>query len=167
MGLITSTILAGVTAAAGFMQARNAKQAGETQAKQIEAENRNRELETAEALRRERIKASRTISSIRARLANTGADTNQGAPLAILGENVANIELSFADAARRSSMQTTSATAAAAQSRYAGNQAFMGGLLSTAGNLASNAAGIGTQYDKEVYTGRRPDTLNLYPTRKS
>jgi hypothetical protein len=149
------------------MQAKNAKDAAEAQADQIKRTNDNRELETAEQLRRERIKSDRTLSAIRARLASSGTDTNQGAPLAILGENVANIELSFADAARQSSIATTNANAAAAQTLYAGKQAYIGGLLSTAGQAAGSAATIGKDYTDDVWQGKRPDTFNLYPTRRA
>lgn len=148
MGVITTAILAGVAVAGGVMKAKNAKQAGDAEAKRITNENNNREAETAEQLRRERIKSDRTISSIRARLATTGTDTNQGAPLAILGENVANIELGFADAARSNTIATQNANAAAAQAKYAGNQAFIGGLLSTAGQAeGSVATGYGQYKD--------------------
>lgn len=168
MAAITTAILAAGTAIGTglqIMQARNAKEAGKIQAKQIKAEQNNAELETAEAMKRQRIASQRHLSSLRARLAATGTVTTQGTPLAILGENVANIETSFQDAARRSAMQFASMDAAAKNAKWQGNQAYTAGMISAGGTLASGIGQTFNSYSKGVYDGQIKDTFNIYPRR--
>lgn len=168
MAAITTAILAGATAlTAGLqiMQARNAKEAGQIQAKQIKAEQNNAELEAAEAMKRQRIASQRHLSSLRARLSATGTVTTQGTPLAILGENVANIELGFQDAARRSAMQSASMAAAASNAKWQGSQAQTAGIISAGGTLANGIGQTFNNYSQGVYNGQIKDTFGLYPLR--
>lgn len=173
MAGITATVLTSLSLAAaatsaysGISQAQAAKAAGNAQNKAAEAEAKNQELQNAEAMKRERMKSARTLSTIRARLANTGSVTDQGTPLAILGENVGNIELSFQDAARSNAMQLASIRAQGSMAKWQGNQAYTAGMIGTAGNALSSAAGLAQQYDRQVYTGQRPDRLGIYKTQR-
>lgn len=168
MAAITTAIVAGtaaLTAGMKIVQARNAKSAGEIQAKQIKAEQANAELETAEQLKRQRIASQRHLSSLRARLAATGTVTTQGTPLAILGENVANIETSFQDAARRSAIQSASMAAAAQNAKWQGQQAHSAGLMSAGGTLAEGIGSTFSTYSKGVYDGQIKDHFGIYPKR--
>jgi hypothetical protein len=170
MAVVTGTIMAIAAVASAAMaakQAADAKEAGKIQARNIKAEQSNAELTNAENLKRERMRSARAMGTIRAKLAQTGSDTSQGTPLAILGENAANIELGFQDAARTAGMQSASMAHAAASAKYQGNQAYKGGLLSAAGQLASSAASGAQTYSAGVYSGKYQDTFNLYPVRKS
>lgn len=169
MAAITSSILAiaaGAQAAMTIKQGQDAKAAANIQAKQIRAEQNNAELTTAEQMKRERVKSARAISSIRAKLAQTGTVTTSGTPLAILGENAQNIELGFQDAARASAMQSTAMTAQAQQAQFAGKQAYTASLFTAAGQLAQGAATF-KNYDAAVFSGKYKDTFSLYPTRRS
>ena len=73
-----------------------------------DAEARNRELEAAEAIKRQRERDKREKSAIRARLAQGGTLTTSGTPLLILGEVAANQELAIQDAVRATNMQASS-----------------------------------------------------------
>lgn len=170
MAAITATVMALAAVASAAMTAKSAadaKEAGKVQARNIKAEQTNAELTNAENLKRERIRSARAMGTIRAKLAMSGSDTTQGTPLAILGENAANIELGFQDAARTAGMQSASMAHAAASARYQGNQAYQGGLLSAAGQLATSTAKGAQQYSAGVYSGKYTDTFNLFPVRKS
>ena len=168
----TSTILAvaavASTAVATYStvaQAQAAKKAGVAANKNAQAENNNAELENAEAMKRERAKAARHMATVRARLAGTGTDTNQGTPLTVLGENANNIELSFQDAARRNAMQSASMLQAGAMAQWSGNQAYKAGMISAAGTALKGLSGAASEYDDAVYTGRAKDTFGLYRTK--
>lgn len=76
--------------------------------KNAEAEARNRELEAAEAIKRQRERDKREKAAIRARLAQSGTLTTSGTPLLILGEVAANQELAIQDAVRSTNMQAAS-----------------------------------------------------------
>lgn len=164
--LLFQGIGAALSAYSGISQAQAAKDAGKAQNKAAEAEAKNQELQNAEQMKREREKSSRALSTIRARLAGTGTVTDQGTPLAILGENVGNMELSFQDAARTNSMQLASIRANGAMAKWQGNQAYKAGMISTAGNLLSSTADIGQSYDKAVYEGRVKDHFGIYKTQR-
>jgi hypothetical protein len=169
MAAITASLMAIAAVAQTAMSvksAMDAKEAGKIQASNIKAEQRNAELTNAENLKRERIRSARAMGTIRAKLAQTGSDTSQGTPLAILGENAANIELGFQDAARTAGMQSASMAHAAASARYQGNQAFKGGILSAGGQLLTSTAKGFNHYSDGVYSGKYKDTFNLYPVRK-
>lgn len=169
MAVITSTALLAISvataAASAAMQVRQANiadKAAKAQANAIKAEQNNAELEAAEASKRARITQKRTLSSLRARLAQTGTVTTEGTPLAILGENVANMELGFQDAARRTAMQSASMDYAAKNARWSGKQAKTSGYLAAAGTAINGAAGAFSQHSDNAYTGKTPDYLGLY-----
>jgi len=73
-----------------------------------DAEARNRELEAAEAIKRQRERDKREKSAIRARLSQSGTTTTSGTPLLILGEVAANQELAIQDAVRTTNMESAS-----------------------------------------------------------
>jgi len=115
----TAAITAIVSAVAGATTAiisnEKATDAAEDAAlrnqQQAEAEARNRELEAAEAIKRQRLRDQREKAAIRARLAQQGTLTTSGTPLLILGEVAANQELAIQDALRAANMQAASARA--------------------------------------------------------
>lgn len=166
---VAALALSAVSGAVGIgstlMQGRAANDAAKAQAKNIEAEQRNKQLEFIEQMNREREKSRRTMSTIRARLASTGTDTTAGTPLQILGESAGNIELSFQDAARRQFVQDQSMTSAAAMARFEGKQAKTASYISAGGQFLQAAAGLGNAYTGQVRTGALPDTFNIYKPR--
>lgn len=170
MAAITGSLMFLAAAASAAMTVKSgmdAKEAGKIQARNIKAEQANAELTNAENLKRERIRSARAMGTIRAKLAQSGSDTTQGTPLAILGENAQNIELGFQDAARTASMQSASMAHAAASARYQGDQAYKGSLLTAGGQLLTSGAKGFNQYSDGVYSGKYKDTFNLFPVRKS
>jgi len=151
--------------ASTIMQGQAANSAAKAQAKNIEAEQRNKQLEFSEQMKRDRTKAKRAMSTVRARLAQTGMQTTSGTPLAILGENAGNIELGFQDAARRQLIQDQSMTHAAYMSRYEGKQAVKSSYISAAGQAIGAMGSMGKQYSGAVYTNALPDTFGIYRPR--
>jgi hypothetical protein len=145
-----------------IMQGRAADNAAKAQAKSIEAEQNNKQLEYIEQMNREREKSRRAISTIRARLAQSGTDTTAGTPLQILGESAANIETSFLDAARRQTILDQQMTGAAAMTRFQGKQARTSAMISAGGQLLGGAAQTGTQYSRGVRSGTIKDHFRIY-----
>lgn len=165
MGVITTALLATAavaSAGATVMQGRAANQAARAQARNTEAEQQNRQLEFVQQMAREREKSRRTLSSIRARMAQTGLSTTQGTPLEILGESAGNIELAFQDAARRQTIQDQSLTAQAGMLRFQGKQAQTSSYISAAGQLLQSAGSGANTYSRAVADGRMPDTFGIY-----
>lgn len=120
-------------------------------------EARNKELEAAEAIRRERASNRARLSEIRARLSASGTLTTEGTPLALLGESAGRFELGIQDAARASRMQVDSLRAQGRMGLWEADQMSsaagigilgtgLAGLGNAAGNLAyGSALGIYTK----------------------
>ena len=170
MGLETLALTALITSAAGgavgigstLMQGRAANDAARAQARSIEAEQKNKQLEFSQQMTREREKSRRALSTIRARLAQTGTDTTAGTPLQILGESAGNLELSFQDAARQQLIQDQSLTNTAAQTRFQGSQARTASFISAGGQFLQSAGQLSTGYTRSVQRGLLPDTFGIY-----
>lgn len=98
--------------AVSIVSANNAADAADEAARindqNAQAEAHNRELEAAEAIKRQRERDKREKAAIRARLAQGGTLTTSGTPLLILGEVAANQELAIQDAVRATNMQASS-----------------------------------------------------------
>jgi hypothetical protein len=162
--LATGAIGAGVSAYSAIAQGQAAKAAGDAANANAKTEARNAELEAAEQSTRERIKARRMLSTIRARMAGTGLVTDTGAPLAILGENAGNIELSFQDAARRTAMQAASIRQRGEMAAWEGKQQATSATIGAIGGLFGNAASLGGKYSDFVKLGALPDAAGIYKT---
>jgi hypothetical protein len=163
---IAALALSAVGSAVGIgstiMQGNAANNAARAQAKSIEAEQKNKQLEFIETMNRERDKSRRALSTIRARLAQTGTDTTAGTPLQILGESAQNIETSFQDAARSQFILDQSLTGARAMARFQGHQARTSAMISAGGQLLGATGQLGTQYSRAVRTGAMRDTFGIY-----
>ena len=165
MGAITTAILATAavaSAGATVMQGRAANEAARVQARNTEAEQQNRQLEFVQQMAREREKSRRAMSTIRARMAQTGLSSTQGTTLEILGESAGNIELSFQDAARRQFIQDQSLTAQAGMLRFQGRQAQTSAYISAGGQLLQAAGDMGSDYAKAVADGGLKDRFGIY-----
>lgn len=97
-----ATIISNEKAADAATDAARANQ------QRADAEAKNRELEAAEAIKRQRERDKREKAAIRARLSQQGTLTTSGTPLLILGEVAANQELAIQDAVRSANMQAAS-----------------------------------------------------------
>jgi hypothetical protein len=164
ISLATGALAAGVSAYSAIAQGQAAKAAGDAANANAKAEARNAELEAAEQSTRERIKARRMLSTIRARMAGTGLVTDTGAPLAILGENAGNIELSFQDAARRTAMQAAAIRQRGEMAAWEGKQQATSATIGAIGGLIGSTAKLGGQYSDFAKIGALPDTFGIYKT---
>ena len=100
-------ITAGISLATTAVQMSAAESAADdvtaaqrANARNLEIEARNREIETGEQIKRQRIKDRQERAAIRARLAKSGTLTTSGTPLLILGEAAARQNLAIMDAVR-------------------------------------------------------------------
>lgn len=110
-----------------------------------DAEARNRELEAAEAIKRQRERDKREKAAIRARLSQQGTLTTSGTPLLILGEVAANQELAIQDAVRAANMQASSLRAQGAMGLWEAE--------STAAALTNKSIAAGIQGISSAATG--------------
>lgn len=120
--------------------------AAEYNNKLAEAEAKNRELEMAEQLKRQRIKDRRAMAQIRNRLANSGTLTTEGTPLAILGESAANFNLGIQDAARASNMQAASLRAEGQMGLWNAAEGQKAANIESVATVANAAASAYTGY---------------------
>jgi uncharacterized protein HemX len=124
-------------------------------------EARNRELESQEAIRRERRRKRAHMARVRNQLAAGGTLTTTGTPLAILGETSARIELGIADAYRRSNMEAASLRAQGQMGLWEADQAATGTKLAMAGTAIKGASSAVSAYSGAAYQGSLPD-FGLY-----
>lgn len=147
MAVATTTLLAAAalaTAAVGTgvaiygqqQQAKTQERAAKYNNELANAEARNRELETAEGIKRQRVQKRREMARLRNNLAGSGSLTTTGTPLAILGESSSNLELGIADAARASNMQAAAFRSQGKMGLWEASQAR------SAANISSVATGI-------------------------
>lgn len=165
--LIASTVGTGIGVYSAIDQAQTAKEAAKYNAEAASAEALNRETLAAESSRRLRAENRRRMATLRNNLAGTGVLSSEGTPLAIIGENAANLELGVQDAARAAAMQAQSLRAQGAMSLWEGDQQARGALIGGGASLLGGLGSIGSTYASGVRTGAMPDTFGLYRTRKS
>ena len=126
-----------------------------------ENEARNRELESQEAISRERKRKRAQMARIRNQLAAGGTLTTSGTPLAILGETSSRIELGIADAYRRSNMDAASLRARGQLGLWEADQAATGTKLAMAGTALKGLSSAASAYSDAAYQDSLPD-FGLY-----
>lgn len=129
--------------------------------KLAENEARNRELESQEAISRERRRKRAQMARVRNQLAAGGTLTTSGTPLAILGETSSRIELGIADAYRRSNMDAASLRARGQMGLWEADQAATGTNLAMAGTALKGLSSAASAYGSAAYQGSLPD-FGLY-----
>lgn len=165
---ITLALLAASTGTAVYSQQQQAKsqeRAAAYNARLAENEAKNREAESHEAIRRQRIENRRKLSRIRAQLASQGTLTTTGSPLAILGESAGNMELALQDAKRASDMQAASFRSQGQMGLWEADQAKAAANISSAATVLNGATSAFGSYSNSVYKSTNPDTFNLYRTK--
>jgi hypothetical protein len=133
----------------------------------LQAEARNKEVETNEAIKRQRIRDRREMARLRASLANQGTETTSGTPLLILGEAAANMELGIQDAVRRSNMEAASLRAEGRMGMWEAGQISAATQIENAGAIASGIGKAAGAYSDAAYNGQLPGGSSLYPRVKS
>lgn len=165
MGLETATLLVaalGAQAAGTGMQmygqrqqGKAAMQAAEYNNRLLQAEARNKELETHEAIKRQRESNRSTLSSMRNQLASSGFVSDLGSSLLLQGETAGRMELAIQDAARSANMQATSLRAKGAMALWEGKQTKYASNLSA---IATGIEGVG-KMAQTAYTGKTQGTF--------
>lgn len=151
MAVTTSALLLGATVAVGAFGAYTQYQAGQAEkamaernAKALSNQAQQTEWEARENARRQRQNNASVQGSLRARLASQGSMIDSGAPLEILGQTAARLELDVLDKARAANSQIVALQSAADLELWGGEQAeksanmrAFGTLLSSVGSAAS------------------------------
>ena len=146
-------------AAGTGIQMYSAKQQGEAAVTAAKYNNqilkqaaRNKELESQEAIKRQRENNRSVLSSMRAQLANSGFISDMGTPLLLQGETAGRMELAIQDAARSAGIEASNLRTRGALTLWEGQQAkFASNLQATAigiqgvGNMAQTAYNAKTQ----------------------
>lgn len=160
--LVVTAIGTGVAIHGQQQAAKAAEDAAEYNNKLAEIEARNREAEAAEQIRRERIAKRERIGALRARLAQSGSLLTSGAPLAILGESSARMEIALKDAARATSMESASIRAAGKMGLWEADQARTAANYQSAATALQGASStVSSAYDfnkKGAFTTRTKNT---------
>jgi hypothetical protein len=150
---VTATVVAaGVSVYSQVSAAKAAEKAAEYNNDLAENEAKNRELESHEQIKRERIANRQKLAAIRNRLANSGVVTTSGTPLAILGEAAGNFELGIQDAARESSMQASALRAQGKMGLWEAEQGKKAAYLSATSTALSAAGSAGGSYQRTKKT---------------
>lgn len=165
IALATAAIGTGVSIYSQQQQAKSAERMAQYNNSLAEAEARNRELESQEAIRRQRIENRRRLAEMRNRFAGQGTVLTSGSPLAILGESAATMELSIADAARRTSIEAASLRSQGQMGLWDASQTRRAATLSSIATGLKGASSLGSAYSDAVYRGQVPDTFSLYRPR--
>lgn len=163
--IAATTVSTGVSIYSQQQQAKTQERAAAYNAELARREAKNRELESAEQIRRERIENRRRMARIRSQLSHQGIATTTGTPLAILGESAADLELGIADAVRRTSIEAASLRAQGQMGLWEADQASRAANINS---VATGIAGVGKafgSYTGSVYDGSLPDTFGIYRTK--
>lgn len=173
MAYATTTYIALALAAASTgtaiysqqQQAKSAANAAEYNNQLAQREAQNRELESAEASRRERIKNRRRLARIRNQLAASGTLTTTGTPLTILGESSANMEIGLADAKRRSDMEAAALRQQGQMGLWEADNYQQAANLNSVATGLSGLSSMGSAYARGAYSGALPGGQTIYRTR--
>lgn len=158
--LIGTALGAGVSIYAQGQQAKAASSAADYNNGLAKAEARNKEMETAEAIRRQRANDRAQLGALRAQLADTGTVGTEGSPLMVLGETAGRMELGIADAARASSIQASAMRAQGTMGLWQAEQAQSAAGIGMIGTGLTALGSIGATYQE----GKR---LGLYTRTKT
>lgn len=106
----------------------------------------NQELQAVEGIKRQRINNRAALGQIRLEMANSGTQTGEGSPLAVLGETAGRMEVGIADAARNSALQAASARAQGKMGLWEADQSAKSAQLQMAATAISAAGSIASGY---------------------
>lgn len=160
MAVATSTLLIGATLAATAASAYSQYSAGQAQqaisqrnAALAKGAAENASLEARENARRERANNRSVLSTMRARAAGQGALIGTGAPLEILGETAARLELNVLDSARSAEARRAALESQGDLSLWEGEQAATAGMINAGGTLLSGFSNAYSMYGQSRRSG--------------
>ena len=153
IGLIGSVASTGLAIYGQAQQAKAQEAAAKYNNTLAQNEATNQELQTAEAIKRQRQNNRSALADIRTRLSASGVQADTGTPLTVLGEAAGRMEIDIADAARRSAMQAASLRAQGKMGLWEADQAAAAArinMLATGIKGATSAFGM---YQEQKYQG--------------
>ena len=143
---IATTVAAGASIYGQQQAASAASDAADYNDQLAQAEARNHQLETSEAIKRQRETNRQQLATLRNRLASSGVSASTGTPLAILGEGAGNFELAIQDAARQSAMEAAAIRAKGKMGLWDAKTTQAAANIGSVGSIAQAAASIGKDY---------------------
>lgn len=160
MAVATSTLLIGATLAATAASAYGQYSAGQAQsaiaqrnAAQSKAAAETSFAESRENARRQRDNNKSALSRVRALAAGSGVVISTGAPLEILGETAARLELSVLDQGRSDEARRAALASQGDLQLWEGQQAATAGMINAGGTLLSGASQAYGMYGQSRRSG--------------
>lgn len=153
IGLIGSVASTGLAIYGQAQQAKAQEAAAEYNNQLAQAEARNTEVESIEAIKRQRANNRSGMAEIRARLASSGLQADTGTPLSIVGEAAGRMEIDIADAARRAAMQAASLRAQGKMGLWEAEQASSASRLNMLATGIQGATSAFGMYQEQKYQG--------------
>lgn len=153
VGIIGSLASTGLSIYGQMQQAKAAEQAAEYNNKLAQNEATNQELQTSEAIKRQRQNNRSALAEIRTRLAGSGLQADTGTPLTVIGEAAGRMEIDIADAARRSAMQAESLRAQGRMGLWEADQQASASRLNMLATGIQGATSAFGMYQEQKYQG--------------
>lgn len=153
IGLIGTVASTGLAIYGQRQQAQAQEQAARYNNNLAQAEARNVEMESAEAIARQRIRNREGLASLRARMAASGTVSTTGTPLLLAGETAGRMEIEIADAARRANIQASSIRGQGRMGIWNAKQASAAGNLASIGTAIRGATSAFGMYQQGSYQG--------------
>lgn len=144
MGIIETAVLAltmvgaGVSAYGAIQQGKTAKKMAEYNAKVAENEALREDMESREAIRRQRDRNRKLIGRQRAQIAKSGVQ-EVGSPLEVMAEDATNLELAVLDANRASLIKQQNYRQQGAVGLWEGRQQEKAGYIRAGAALIGGA----------------------------
>lgn len=151
--LATTAASTGLSFYGQRQQAKSARYTAEYNAKVVENEARNRQLEAAESQKRMRQQGRRQMADLRNNLAYTGVLTTTGTAVDTLAEHAANLDVMVKDAARESRIHTDSLYEKAAMIRWESRQRQQAAKLASYGTIFSGVSQMATSANDFFHKG--------------
>lgn len=153
LSLATTVIAGGVAAYGQYQAGQNAKAIAERNNQLAQNAATQSSWEQSENARRERANNESQLSTIRARMVGRGIQINTGAPLEIMGDAAARLELNVLDGARAAESRRAQMIAQGEMGIWEGNQAATAGKINAFGTLLSTTNSFNKMRSQSAYSG--------------
>ncbi len=153
VGLFGGLAATGLQLYGQHQQAKAEEQAAEYNNGLARAEARNRELETAEGVSRQRQRNASALSQLSANLARSGVRAASGSALDIYAEAAGRLEIDIADAARASAMEAESLRAKGRMGLWEADRMKAAARLGMFGTALQGVTSAFGQYREGSYHG--------------
>jgi hypothetical protein len=156
LALIGTAVSTGVAIYGQQQQQQAVEQAAEYNNDLAEKEALNKEAETREATRRQRINNRADLAAMRVGMTGQGRQLTTGTPLLLLGDAAGALDLGIADATRAATMQAASLRAQGKMGLWEADQAGQASKLAMIGTGVSGLTRAYGQYQEGSELGMYP-----------